>query len=130
MPSIKYIKLAQDYYIHLKKKGIVIEICYLFGSCLRGSNTTKSDIDILLVSDCFLFPIDEHIDLLYDITRKYNNLIHLYLLSLHKFKDINPNLNSNYFSICDDHIFDIHYPIFTEMNNKLSQSTINHTNIA
>lgn len=130
MPKQKYINIVIDYIHFLKSKGMVFDKFYLFGSCVRGSNTKDSDIDILLISNCFLYPNDKHIEMLYDITRKYDKTIGLFLLSTYRFDIINPNPNKNYFSICSDHIFDIHYPIFTEMNNKLLQSTLNYTNIA
>ena len=130
MPKQKYIKIVIDYINFLKSKGLVFDKYYLFGSCVRGSNTKDSDIDILLISNCFLFPNDKEIDYLHNITKKYNNTIGLFLLSTYKFNFINPEPCKNYFSICSDHIHDIHYPIFTEINNKLPQYTSNHKNIA
>ncbi len=130
MPKLKYIKIVQDYIRFLKSKGIVFDKYYLFGSCVRGTNTKNSDIDILLISNCFLFPNNEHVELLHNITRKYNNTIELFLLSSYKFDIINPEPNGNYFSVCSEHQCDIHYPVFTEINKKLPQFTSNHKNIA
>lgn len=130
MPNQKYIKIVIDYIRFLKTKGLVFDKYYLFGSCIRGSNTKDSDIDVLLISNCFLFPNNEHIDYLRNITEKYNNTISLFLLSTHDFNITNPIPNKNYFSICNDHIYDIHYPIFTEINKKLPQYTLTNTNIA
>ena len=112
MPNQKYIKIAQNYYLFLRSKGMVFDKCYLFGSCIRGSNTKDSDIDILLISNCFLYIIEEHIHLLYNITKEYNKLIDIFYISLYKFNKINPNPNNNYFCLHDNKINDIHYPIF------------------
>lgn len=111
MPEYKYIKLAQDYYKFLRSKGICIDLCYLFGSYVTGHYTKKSDIDILLVSNCFLFISKKHLNYLYNITEDYNKKLDIFLFSLYWFKERNPTLNNNYLDICNNGIYCIYYPI-------------------
>lgn len=112
MPNLKYIKIAQDYIRYLTSMKLVFDRCYLFGSCVRGTNTKDSDIDILLVSNCFLFPNKKHIHYLHYITEEYNNSIHLHTISIYKFNIINPNQNNNYFDLGQRSIYEIFYPVY------------------
>lgn len=116
MPNQKYIKIAQNYYLFLRSKGMVFDKCYLFGSCVRGTNTKDSDIDILLVSNCFLYIIEEHIHFLYNITKEYNKLIDIFYISLWKFNILNPNPYTYNIRLYDNLIYCEHYPIFTPPN--------------
>lgn len=116
MPDQKYIKIAQNYYLFLKKNRMVFNRCHLYGSCVRGTNKTNSDIDILLVSNCFLYIIEEHIHLLYNITKEYNKLIDIHYISLYEYNILNPNPYTYYVRLYNSQIYDIHYPIFTSPN--------------
>lgn len=116
MPKQKYIRIAQNYYLFLKAKGMVFDRCHLYGSCVRGTNTKNSDIDILLISNCFLYIIEEHIHLLYNITKEYNKLIDIHYMSLHEYNILNPNPYTYRIRLYRTEIYDIHYPIFTSPN--------------
>ena len=118
MPYSDYIKLATDYILFLRKKGLKFNRHYLFGSYANGTETKDSDIDILLISNFFLFPDEKQFHYLYDITKEYNNKIHLHFMSSFHFNITNPNPHNNYFSTCFDSIIDYHYPIFIPSNNK------------
>lgn len=92
--------------------GMKFDRCYLTGSCALGTETEKSDIDILLISNSFLFPNEKQHYYLYDITKNYNNSIHLHFMSVNLFNKVNPNNKSNNFSLCNDSITNYFYPIF------------------
>ncbi len=111
MPKQKYIKIAQNYFLFLTKKKLKFDRCYLLGSCALGTETKDSDIDILLVSNFFLFPNHKQLHYLYDITVDYNNKIHLHYISLHFFNYINPYPNNNKFSLCNDSQTNFFIPI-------------------
>lgn len=107
----KYIKFAQSYFLFLTNKGLKFDKCYLLGSCASGTETKESDIDILLVSNFFLFPDHKQLHYLYDITVDYNNKIHLHYMSLHFFNHVNPDPNCSTFSICNNEILSFCIPI-------------------
>jgi len=108
----KYIKFAKNYFLFLTKKRLKFDRCYLLGSCAMGTEKKESDIDILLISNFFLFPDEVQYHYLYDITVNYNNKIHLHYMSLHFFNQINPNNNSNHFSLCNDSKINYFIPIY------------------
>lgn len=111
LPNTKYIKLAQDYFLFLTKKKLKFDKCYLLGSCASSTETKDSDIDILLISNFFLFPDEKQLHYLYDITIDYNNKIHLHYMSLHFFNHVNPDPNNNKFSLCNDSQINFFIPI-------------------
>ena len=116
MPKLKYTKLAHNYFIFLTKKGFKFDKCYLFGSCALGTEKKDSDIDILLVSNFFLFPDEKQLHYLYNITVDYNNKIHLHYMSLLFFNQINPNPSNNKFILNTKSIINHFIPIYTTPN--------------
>jgi predicted nucleotidyltransferase len=52
--SKKITKMVQDYAKRLSARGVVsIEKVFIFGSVAKGKNTSKSDIDVCIVSPFF-----------------------------------------------------------------------------
>ncbi len=45
--------VVKQYVAVLNDKGLKIKHAYIYGSCARGENSEKSDIDVMLVSDIF-----------------------------------------------------------------------------
>jgi predicted nucleotidyltransferase len=53
-PKTNIIRTLKDLLFELKKDKIIeIKSAYLFGSVVKGKNTTHSDIDLAIVSDSF-----------------------------------------------------------------------------
>lgn len=113
MPKNGYVKLAQNYFTLLTNKGFKFNKCYLFGSCALGTEKKDSDIDILLVSNFFLFPDEEQLHYLYNTTVDYNNKIHLHYMSLLFFNQINPNFDNNKFILNTKSITNSFVSIYT-----------------
>lgn len=87
MATEEVIELSRRYVLLLNSQGLSVEKAYLFGSYAKGSETTLSDIDLLIVAKNYNEDDDLMAGRMWMLTRKVSTKIEPVFVSSDRFRD-------------------------------------------
>ena len=92
MAGKSVINILQDYLSLLQSEGIKIEKAFLYGSYLNDTESSESDIDLMVVSQQFDNADDLLIGKVWALTKKVNSRIEPFIVGIKKFEtdDVSP----------------------------------------
>jgi len=85
MATEEVIELSRKYVLLLSSQGLSVEKVYLFGSYAKGSATTLSDIDLLIVAKNYMEDDDLLAGRMWMLTRKVSTKIEPVFVSSARF---------------------------------------------
>jgi len=94
MAKKQVVGLLKRYISLLNNEGIEVKNAYLYGSYLNGTETSDSDIDLLLILKDLEVESDNLFGKIWALTRKIDNRIEPYIIGFDRFinDDVSPLL--------------------------------------
>jgi predicted nucleotidyltransferase len=92
MDKEKASKIAHKYFHFIKKRDPNVKKAYLFGSCVKGTVTEDSDIDLAIIFNDLNDTFDMQVQLM-KLRRKFDNRIEPHAFRESDFQHANPLAN-------------------------------------